>query len=165
MPSGFGNSGWRWFGRNVQARFGGRGGREGEATSDRWWIWVSARAKQPEVSSESCQIQLPWLWFVESWMATMTRHSACNSKLCSQMWGTGRSWLISSNKIVAWKNHTVWLRYTNATWRRKNWMKSIWDYTHWGKWWMTLHMVRFHTTVPFHMPSSWNRDTMWNYFW
>jgi len=77
-------------------------------------------------------------------MATMTRHPAITSKLCTQMWGTGRSWLISSNKTVARMNHTVWLRYTNAAWRRKNWTNSIWDHMHWCKWWMTLYMVRYH---------------------
>jgi hypothetical protein len=29
---------------------------------------------------------------------------------------------------------------------------------------MTLFMVRYHTTVPFQMPSSWNWDTMCNYY-
>jgi len=113
--------------------------------------------------------QLPntisWLQFIECWMATMSRHPACNSKLRTQMWGTGRSWLISLNKMVAWNIQTVWLRYTNATWCIKNWTKSIWDYTHRGKRWMIVYMVRFHTTVPFQMPSSWNWDTMWNNFW
>jgi len=165
MPNGFGDNGLRWFGRNVEARFGRRGRRECEETSDRRRIWKSARAKKLEVTSLSCQIQLAWLWFVECWTATMTRHPACNSKLRTQMWDTGRSWLISSKKIVARKNHTVWLRYTNVTWRRKNWTKSIWNYTHRGKWWMTLFMVRYHTTVPFEMPSSWNWHTMCNYFW
>ena len=56
-------------------------------------------------------------------------------------------------------------RYTNATWLRKNWTKSIWHYTHRCKCWMTLYLVRFHTTVPFLTPSSWNWDTMYNYFW
>jgi len=39
-----------------------------------------------------CQIQLSWLWFVECQTARMTRHLAINSKLRTQMWGTGRSW-------------------------------------------------------------------------
>jgi len=165
MPNGFGDNGWRDFWKNVQVRFRRRGNREGEATSDWRRIWESARAKKREVTSQSCQIQLSWLWFVECRTATMTRHPACNSKLCTRMWGIGRSWLISSETIVARKNHTVWLCYTNATLRRKNWTKSIWDYMHRGKWWMKLYMVRYHTTVPFQMPSSWNWDTMWTYFW
>jgi len=121
--------------------------------------------KSERGTSQSCQIQLSWLWFVECITATMTRHPACNSKLHTQMWGTGGSWLISSNRIVARKNRTVWPHYTNAPWRRKNWMRSIWDYTHRGNRWMTLYMVWYHTTVPFQTPSSRNWDTMWTYFW
>jgi len=165
MQNGFSDSGFRYLWRNVQAKFGRLGRREGEATSDQRQIWASVWVKKRQVTSQSCQIQLSWLWFVECQTATMTRHPACNSKLCTQMWGTGRSWLISSNKIVVQKNHTVSPRYKYAIWHRNNWMKSLWDYTHWGKWWMTLYMVRFHTSVPFLMPSSWNWDTMWNYFW
>jgi len=164
-PDGFRHSGSRCFWTNVQLRFRRRERREGGATSNRRWIWESARAPKPEVTFQSCQIQLSWLWFVECRMATMTRHPECNSKRHTQMWDTGRSWLISLNKIVAQKNHTVWPWYTNTIWRRKKWTKSIWDYTHQVKWWMTLYMVRFHTTVPFLMLSSWNWVTMWNYFW
>jgi len=165
MPNGFSDSGLRCFWRNVQARFGRRGIREGEATSERRRMWQSAQATNWQVTSLSCQIQLSWLWFIECWMATMTRHPATNSKLHTQMWCTGRSWLISSNKIVARKNHIVWMWYPIATWHRKNWTKSIWDVMHTGKWWMAVYKVRFDTTVPFRMPSSWNWDTVWNYFW
>ena len=45
MLNGFGDNGWRYFGKNVQVRFGRRGRREGEATSDQRQIWESARAK------------------------------------------------------------------------------------------------------------------------
>jgi len=95
----------------------------------------------------------------------MTRHPVYNCKLHTQMWGTGRSCLISSKHIVAQMNHPVWPRCTNATWHRTDWTKSIWDYTHRGKWWTTHYMVSFHTTVPFLTCSSWNWDTMWNNFW
>ena len=61
MPNGFGDNGLRCFLTNVQARFGRRGRREGEATSDQQRIWESARAKKREVTSQSCQIQLSWL--------------------------------------------------------------------------------------------------------
>jgi len=61
MPNGFRNSGWRRFWRNVQVWFGRRGRREGEATSDWRRSRVSAQAKQREVMSQSCQIQLSWL--------------------------------------------------------------------------------------------------------
>ena len=165
MPNGFGDITWRCFQTNVQASFRRWGPREGEATRDQWPIWQSARPKQWEVSSPSCQIQLSWLLFVECQMATMTRHPAINSKHRTQMWGTGWWWLISSNKIVARKNHIVWLWYTSAAWRTKNWTMCKWDYKHPGKWWITVYMARFHTTVPFLMPSSWNWDTIWNYFW
>jgi len=63
-------------------------------------------------------------------------------------------------KTVVRKNDTVWLQYTNPTWPRKNWTKSIWDYTHRGKRWMILYMLRFHTTDPSLMHSSRNCDTM-----
>jgi len=165
MPNGFGDNGLRCLCRNLQVRFGRRVRMEGEATSDRRWIWESARATKCQVMSLCCRIQLSWLWFIECQTATMTQPLACNSKLRTQMWSTGRSWLISSKEIVARKNYTVWLHYTNATWRRMNRTKSIWEYTHRGKWWMTRYMVRYHTTVPFKMPSSWNWDTMCNYFW
>jgi len=160
MPNGFGHTGRKCCWWNVQARFERQRRMEGEATSEGRWIWNSVRTKERDVTSQSCQIQLSWLWFVECKTATMTRRPACNSKLCIQMWGTGRSWLISSNKIVAQKNHTVWPQYTNATWHRENWTKSIWDYMPWGKWWMTRYMVGFHNTVPFLIPSSRNWDTM-----
>ena len=159
-PNGISDSGWRWFRRHVQVRFGRRGRREARATSDRRQFWESVGAKKREVKSQSCQGQLWWLWFIECRMTTMTRHWSSNSKLHTQMWGIGKSRLISSKKIVTQQNNTLWLPYTNATWHRKNWMGSIWDHTHRGKSWMTLHMVRFHTTVPFLMHSSWNWDTM-----
>jgi len=147
-----------------QGSVGEEEGKAGQqATSNKWQIWVIARAKKREITSQSCWTQLSWLWFVKSQTAIITRHPACNSNLHTEMWGTGRSWLISSNKIVAQMNHTVWLRHSNATWHRKNWTKSISDYTHWGKRWMTLYMVRFHTDVPFQMPSRWNWDTIRNY--
>jgi len=165
MLNGSSNHGWKCFRRNVQVRCERGGSREGEATSDQWRIWLSARATKWEVTSQSCQLQLWWLWFVECQMTTMTRHPGINSKLQIQMWGTGRSWLIPSKKIGAQKNHTVGLRYSNATWRRKNWRKSSWDYMHRGKWWMTLYIIRFHTTVLFLMHSSWTWTTVWNYFW
>jgi len=161
----FGNSGLRCFWRNVLARFGRRGGRQGEAISNRRQIWESTWATLREVTSQSCQIQHSWLRFIKCRTASMRRHLACHSKLCTQMWGTGRRWLISSNRIVAQMNHTVWPWYSNATRRRNNWTKSLWDYTHQGKWWMTLHMVRFHTTVPFLMHSIWNCYTLWNNRW
>jgi len=158
--NGFSNCGLGSFWRNVQTRSWRRGRREGEATSIQRWIWVSTLAKSQEVTSMSCQIRLSWLWFVECRMATMHRYPAINFNLCTPMWGTGWSWLISSDKIVARKNHTVWLRYSNATRHRNNWTRSICDYSHQGTWWMTLYMVRHHTTVPLQMPSSWNWDTM-----
>jgi len=123
--NGFGSNGWRCFWRNVQVRFGRWGSREGEATSDRRWIWESTWANTRKITSQSCQIQLWWLWFVKCQTATMTRYPALNSKRRAEMWGTGSCWLTSSKKIVVRKNHTVWLQYTNATWRRKNWMNSI----------------------------------------
>jgi len=61
MPNGFGNNGWWCFWRYVEVRFARRRRREGEATSNRRRIWESARAKNREVMSESCQIQLSWL--------------------------------------------------------------------------------------------------------
>jgi hypothetical protein len=73
--------------------------------------------------------------------------------------------LISSKKILARKNNSGWLQHSNATWRRKHWTKSLWEYTHQGKWWVTLYMVSFHRTVQFLMPSWWNWNTMWNNFW
>jgi len=120
MLNGFGDSGLRCFWRNVQVRFGRRGRREGQAPSDRRRIWESALATQWEIMSQNCQMQLSWLWFVECRTATMTRHPLCNSKLRTQMSGAGRSWLISLKKIAAWKNHTVWLWYANATRCKKN---------------------------------------------
>jgi len=165
MPNRFGDSRWRCCWRDVQVRFGRQGRWEGKATSDRRRIWESALATKWKVTSHSCQIQLSWLRFVECWMATMTRHQASITQRPTQMSGTGRSRLISSKKIVAWNNHTVWQQYANATWRRNNCTKSICDHTHCGKWWMTFYMVRIHTTVPFLLHSSWNWDTMWNYCW
>jgi len=120
MRNGFSDSGLRFFSGNVQVTFGRRGKRECEATSDQWQIWVCAFAKRQEVTSQSCQIQLSLLWFVRCRMATITRNPAINSKIRTQMWGTGKSWLISAKLIVAWNNHTVGLRYTNAAWHRKN---------------------------------------------
>jgi len=162
MLNCFSATGWRCFWTYVQVRFRRRGRRESEATSDRRRIRERARVQRRYVTSHSSQLQLSLLWFIECRTATMTRHPTIYCKLRSQMWGTGRSWLISSKKIVSWNNQAVWWRYTNATWHRKNWTKSIWDYTHPGKWWTTLYIVRYHTTVPIQMPSSWNWDTMWN---
>jgi len=49
--------------------------------------------KMQVVTSQSCQIQLSWLWFVECRMTTMTRDPEFDSKLRTELWGTGRSWL------------------------------------------------------------------------
>jgi len=163
--NGFGDSGLRCFWRNVPVRFGRLGRREGKAMSNWRRIWESAGVTYRDVISHRCQIWISSLWFIECRTATMNRHPARNSRLRTQIRGTWRSWLISSKMIVARKHHTASLQYTNPTRHRKNWRKSIWDYTHPGTWWMTLYMVRFHTTVPFQMPSSWNWDTMWTYFW
>jgi len=111
-PNGFGNSGLRGTWQNMLPRFGRRGRGEDEATSDLRWIRQSVRTKKRELSSQSSERQLSSLWFVECRTATMTRHPAINCTLSAQMWGTGRSWLISWNKIVAWEIHTVWLQYT-----------------------------------------------------
>jgi len=145
----FGDSGLRCFRRNVQERFRRPGKWEGEATSHPQQIWQCAQAPKWEVTSESCQIQLGWVWFIRCQMATMTWHPAYNSKLHTQMSGTGRSWLISPKWIVAGKNHNVWPRFTNATWPRKKWTKNIWDYMHLGKWWITLYMITFYQPFPF----------------
>jgi len=61
MRNGFGNNGLRCFWRNMPVRFGRRGRREGEATSNRQRIWVNARVKKWQVTSQGCQIQLSWV--------------------------------------------------------------------------------------------------------
>jgi len=82
-------------------------------------LWEHA-SKYVRGNLPCCQVQQWWLWFIECRTATMTRHAASSFTICTQMWGTGRSWLISSRWIVARKKHTVWPRYPNATWPRKN---------------------------------------------
>jgi len=96
-------SGWRCFSRNVQVKFGSWGKREGKATCDRRQMWESAWAKRWQVSSQSCQIQLSWLWCARCWMPTISFYPQTNSKPRIPMWGTGRSWLISSTKTDAQK--------------------------------------------------------------
>jgi len=71
MLNGFGGSGLRCFGRNVQGKFGRLGTREVDATSDQWQIWQRAWAKKLEVTSQSCQIQQTWLWFTGCRTATI----------------------------------------------------------------------------------------------
>jgi len=58
MPNGFGDSGRRWFWRNVQVRFGRGGRRGGKAASEQWRICQSRQAKKRVVTFQSCQIQL-----------------------------------------------------------------------------------------------------------
>jgi len=69
MLNGFVGSGWRCFWRNVQAKFGRGGKREGEATIDWRRIWVSMWAKTREVTSQSCQIHRSLLGFAGCPMA------------------------------------------------------------------------------------------------
>jgi len=164
MLNGFASSGLKYFWRNVQAKFEKRGNREGRATSDWRQIWESMCAKMWEVTSQSCQIQCSWLWFGGCRMARISFYPPNNSKPCIQMWGSGRSCLISLTKTEARKSQTFWHWCSCEPWSRTNWMKSIWDYLHMGKCWMTPYMARFHTTAAFQMLSSWNLDTIWRYF-
>jgi len=120
MLNGFGDSELRCFRTNVEARFQRPGTREVEGASNQQRISEITWVKMWEVTSQSCQIQLSWLWIIECQMETMTGHPSFNSMLRTPMWRTGRSWSSSSKKIVARMIHTVWLRYTNQTGCRKN---------------------------------------------
>jgi hypothetical protein len=162
MPNRFGDNGLSSFWRNVPARLGRRGRRQGNASSDRRRMWECVQAKIRVVTSESYQIQPSWLRSVECRMAPITRHPAIQLQVSSIDVRHWEKLIDFIEKSVTQKNHTVWLWYTNATWHRENWSKSIWDYMLWGKRWMTLYMVRFHTTVRFLNPASWNWNTMSN---
>jgi len=96
MPNGFGDSGLRCFWNNVQERFGRRERSEGKVTSNGQRLWGSGRATWRKVTTQSCQIHVSWLWFIECRMATMTRHPAINSMFHPQRWESGKSWLITS---------------------------------------------------------------------
>jgi hypothetical protein len=128
MLNGFDGSGLICSWRNVQAKFGRWGRREGEATSDGQQIWASARAKWWEVTSLSCHIQHSWLWFAGCRIARIWFELPNNSKPRIQIWGTVVSWLISSTKMAVWKSHTLWHLCWSIPWSRMNWKKRIWDY-------------------------------------
>jgi len=69
MMNRFSGGGWRWFWRNVQAKFRRRGKKQGGATCTQRRIWESVQVHRREVISQSCQIQRSWLWFAGCWMA------------------------------------------------------------------------------------------------
>jgi hypothetical protein len=138
LQNRFSDSGLCCFWRNGQVWFGRGARRDCEEPSNQQWFWESTWATRQEVTFHSCQIQPSRLWYVKYQMATMSRYPVIDSKLHIQMWGIWRSWLISSKNIVAHKNPIAWLQYTNATSHKTNWTQSIRDYTHPGKWWITL---------------------------
>jgi hypothetical protein len=78
---------------------------------------------------------------------------------------TGRSWLIPSKKLFP---ETTILSDCNSQVpldAGRIGRIDLWDNTHWGKWRISLYMVRFDTTILSLMYSSWNWDTMRNYIW
>jgi len=79
-------------------KFGRWGKREVEATNNWGRIWQFVQATWREVTCQSCHIQHSWLLDAWCWMATILFYTPNNSKPCLQIWGTGRSWLISSKK-------------------------------------------------------------------
>ena len=106
MLNGFGCIGLWCIRRNVQMKFRWWGQREGEATRDWQWEWEGVHANSRDITSQSCHIQTSWWWFTGCQIVTTSWYLPNNSKPHKQMWGTGRSWLISLTETGAQKWHT-----------------------------------------------------------
>jgi len=100
-PHGFGHHGTIHFRRNVQARFGSLGKKEGEATNDHQLIWDSMHAQRQEVAYQIWQIEHSWLWFTRC--EIMHTYPWTILKPSAQMWGTGRSWSMSMEQDAGLK--------------------------------------------------------------
>jgi len=72
------------------ARKKGRWGNKWPATDVAPCAGTKVEAKFAELPNTTFMVVIP-----RELNCKMTRHLAINSKLCTQLWGTGRSWLIS----------------------------------------------------------------------
>ena len=155
----------RWIFWSVKGSFSTHAKSEGEEIRNTQQIWVSIWAKKWQKTLQSCQIQYLWLWFTGCQMATITSCRTNNPKPHAQKRQIRSSWFSSSAKMQAQKSLMFLNQPSSGPWSRMNRMKSILDYTKMGKWWMTLFMGRFSTTIVFEKLSQWKRNTIWRYYW
>jgi len=164
LPNGFSGTVLTCLWGKVQANFWRKEQTEGKATQDWRCIWDSMWSTWWQVTSQSCKIQHSWLWLGGCQMAMMTEYPRSTFKFHTQMWDTGRSWLISSPGKMVQMCHTLSHQCSGAPWSRMDWTNSIWDYIQLHNWRMTKSMARFRSTVTFKILSSWNLNTTHKYF-